>query len=268
MKIAVIQLGATADKAHNLGKAVDFIHRAIDRRARLIVLPEVFIFRGRIRSGADVQAVAEPIPGASLTPLMALAKKYGVFILAGSIYEKAGGADKAYNTSVLIDSRGTVKAQYRKIHLFAAMLGNKRIRETDCFLAGHKTATARVEKFKIGLSICYDLRFPEMYRKYAALGVHAVCVPSAFTHETGKAHWEVLVRARAIENRCYMIAPNQIGKSGGGVRHYGHSMIVGPWGEILAAASGNKEEIIYGQLNLNDIKAARQKLPALMQNER
>jgi predicted amidohydrolase len=103
-----------------------------------------------------------------------------------------------------------------------------------------------------------------MYRKYAALGVHAMCVPSAFTYQTGKAHWEVLLRARAIENRCYVLAPNQIGKSGKGVRHYGHSLIVGPWGEILAAASENKEEIIYAQLDFNDIRAARQKLPALM----
>lgn len=264
MKVAIIQLGATADKTRNLKKAVDFIRRAVDRRARLIALPEVFIFRGRIRSGADVRAIAEAVPGASLIPLMELAKKHKVFILAGSIYEKTAGTDKAYNTSVLVDDRGTIRAKYRKIHLFEAVLGNKRIREADCFLAGRKTVTARVEKFKIGLSICYDLRFSEMYRKYAALGVHAACVPSAFTDETGRAHWEVLVRARAIENRCYMLAPNQVGKSGGSVRHYGHSMIVGPWGEILAVASGNKEEVIYGQLNLKDIKTARQKLPALM----
>ena len=268
MKVAIIQLGATVDKARNLKKAVDFTRRAIDRCARLIALPEVFIFRGRIRSGADVRAVAETIPGTSLKPLMALAQKHKVFILAGSIYEKAGGTNKAYNTSVLIDSHGTVIAKYRKIHLFEAVLGNNRIREADCFWAGYKTVTALVEKFKIGLSICYDLRFPEMYRKYAALGVHAICVPSAFTYETGRAHWEVLVRARAIDNRCYLLAPNQVGKSDGNVRHYGHSMIVGPWGEILAVASGHREEVIYGQLNLKDIKTARQKLPALMSNKR
>ncbi len=264
MKIAVIQLGATADKSRNLRKAVILIRQAILRRARLILLPEVFIFRGRIRTRKDIRAVAETVPGESLKPLMALAKRHKVFILAGSIYEKAAGTGKAYNTSVLIDQRGAIKAKYRKIHLFEAVLGNKRIREADCFAAGHKVVMARAEGFKLGLSVCYDLRFPEMYRKYAVLGAHAVCVPSAFTYETGKAHWEVLVRSRAIENRCYILAPNQVGKSGKGVRHYGHSMIVGPWGEILAMASGDKEEIIYAQLNLNDIKAARQKLPALM----
>ena len=264
MKVAVVQLGATDDKARNFNKAVAFVRRAIDRRARLIALPEVFIFRGRIRSRAEVRAVAETIPGESLRPLMALARQNKVFILAGSIYEKAAGKDRAYNTSVFIDDRGAIKARYRKIHLFEAVLGNKRIREADCFMAGHRAAMARAEKFKIGLSICYDLRFPEMYRKYAALGAHVLCVPAAFTHETGKAHWEVLARARAIENRCYVLAPNQVGKSGKGVRHYGHSMIVDPWGEILAAASGNKEEIIYAQLDLRDIKAARQKLPAFM----
>lgn len=264
MKAAAIQLSSTTDKSENLKKALDFVRRAIDRRARLIALPEVFIFRGRVRSRADVRAVAETIPGESLRPLMALARKYKVFILAGSIYEKAAGKGKAYNTSVFIDDRGAIKARYRKIHLFEAVLGNKRIREADCFMAGHKAVMARAGKFKTGLSICYDLRFPEMYRKYAALGAHVLCVPSAFTHETGKAHWEVLVRARAIEGRCYAIAPNQVGKGSQGVRHYGHSLIVGPWGEILAMASGNKEEIIYAQLNLNDIKAARQKLPAFM----
>lgn len=264
MKVAVIQLGATDDKARNLDKAVVFVRRAIGRRARLIVLPEVFIFRGRVRSGADVRAVAETIPGESLRPLMALARKHKVFILAGSIYEKAAAANKAYNTSVFIDDRGTIRARYRKIHLFEAVLGNKRVREADCFVAGHKVVVARAKGFKIGLSICYDLRFPEMYRKYAASGAHVVCVPSAFTYQTGKAHWEVLLRARAIENRCYVLAPNQVGKSGKGARHYGHSLIVGPWGEILAAASENNEEIIYAQLDFNDIRAARQKLPALL----
>ena len=264
MKVALIQLSATADKARNLKRAVALVRRAIARRARLIVLPEVFIFRGRIRSGVDVRAVAETVPGESLRPLMALAKKHRVFILAGSIYEKAAGTDKTYNTSVFIDDHGTIKAKYRKIHLFEAILGDKHIREADCFVAGHKAVMVRAKEFKMGLSICYDLRFSEMYRKYAASGVHAMCVPSAFTHETGKAHWEVLLRARAIENRCYVLAPNQVGKSGRGVRHYGHSMIVGPWGEVLAVASGNKEEIIYAGMDLDDVKAARQKLPALM----
>ena len=157
-------------RTRNLKKAVDFIRRAIDRRARLIALPEVFIFRGRIRSGADVRAIAEAIPGASLIPLMELAKKHKVFILAGSIYEKTAGTDKVYNTSVFIDDRGTIRAKYRKIHLFKAVLGDMRIREADCFMAGRRMVTARAEEFKIGLSICYDLRFPEMYRKYARLG--------------------------------------------------------------------------------------------------
>ena len=263
MKTAVIQLGATADKERNLKKAVDFVRQAVDRRAQLIVLPEVFIFRGDIRIAKDMRAVAETVPGKSLRPLMALAKKHRVFIVAGSIYEKAAETDRAYNTSVFIDDHGTIKAKYRKIHLFEAALGNKRIREADCFVAGHKMVMARAKEFKMGLSICYDLRFPQMYRKYAASGAHAVCVPSAFTHETGKAHWEVLLRARAIENRYYVLAPNQIGKSGVGVRHYGHSMIVGPWGEVLATASEGREEIIYAQMSLTDIKAARQKLPAL-----
>ncbi len=265
MKVAAVQLGATADKARNLKKAVDLVCRAIGRGARLVVLPEVFNFRGDVRTVNDMPAIVETVPGESSRPLMALAKKHKVFILAGSVYEKAAGSRKAYNTSILIDDHGTVRAKYRKTHLFEAILGKKRIREADRFLAGEKTVTTNIAGLRVGLSICYDLRFPEMYSRYAAAGVQVMCVPSAFTQETGKAHWEVLVRARAIENRCYVIAANQVGKSGQqGARHYGHSMIVGPWGEILAEASGDREEIIYAQLKLNAIRAARQKLPALM----
>lgn len=267
MKVAVIQLSATEDKARNLARAVAFVRRAIGRKARFIVLPEIFAFRGQVRKAGGPRQVAEVIPGESLKPLMALARRYKVFILAGSVYERAGNTSKAYNTSVLIDDRGAITARYRKTHLFEAVLGKKSIREADSFVAGRKTAIAAVGNFKVGLSICYDLRFPEMYRHYARRGVDVVCVPSAFTHETGKAHWEILLRARAIENRCYVLAPNQTGKSARGIRHYGHSMIVGPWGEILAQASADKEEIIYAHLDMKEIRAARRKLPAL-KNER
>lgn len=267
MKTAVIQLSATANKSTNIKKAVEFVRQAIGVGAQFVALPEVFMFRGRIQTPYDLQTVAEPIPGDSLRPLLALAKAHKIFILAGSVYERAAGTGKAYNTSVFIDNHGTIKACYRKINLFEAVIEKKHIREADCFIPGRKLVTAQAGEFKLGMSICYDLRFPEMYRQYATLGVHVLGIPSAFTHETGKAHWEVLIRARAIENRCYVLAPNQVNKSSQGTRHYGHSMIVGPWGEIIAMASGNKEEIIFTDLNLKTIRAGAQKLPALLKKK-
>ncbi|MBI5416109.1 MAG: carbon-nitrogen hydrolase family protein [Candidatus Omnitrophica bacterium] len=268
MKTAVIQMNAGGDKSRNVRRAGELVRRAISAGARFILLPEVFVFRGRMSRPGCLSRIVEVVPGESLKPLMALARKHKIFILAGSIYEKAARIDKAYNTSVFIDDRGAIRAKYRKIHLFEAVLGKKRIKESDYLVAGNRAVVASVGGFRVGLSVCYDVRFPELYREYARRGVHAICVPSAFAYETGKAHWEVLLRARAIENCCYVLAPNQIGLSGNGVRCYGHSMIIGPWGDVLAEASGGREEIIYAQLNLNDTKAVRQKLPALVLNER
>lgn len=260
-------MNSTEDKARNCARALALGSRAIARKARFIVLPEIFAFRGRVRNFGGIHKVAESIPGESLRPLMTLAHRFKVFILAGSVYERARNSSKAYNTSALIDDRGVIIARYRKRHLFEAIIGRKRIRERDSFIAGHKAVVAAIDNFRVGLSICYDLRFPEMYRHYSRLGAQVMCVPSAFTHETGRAHWEVLLRARAIENRCYVLAPNQADQGSHGIRHYGHSMIVGPWGEVLAQASADKEEIIYAYLDPREIEAARRKLPAL-KNER
>lgn len=263
MKTAVVQVNAGDDKSRNVQRAIELVCRAIGTGARFILLPEVFVFRGGAGRPGCLSRIAEVVPGESLKPLMALARRHGVFILAGSLYERAGESGRAYNTSVLIDSRGKIRAKYRKIHLFEAALGKKRIKESDYLVSGNRTVVVPVEKFKVGLSVCYDVRFPEMYRGYARRGVHVICVPSAFTYETGKAHWEVLLRARAIENCCYVLAPNQIGLSGQGVRCYGHSMIVGPWGDVLAEASGDREEIIYANLNMSRIVAKRRALPAI-----
>ncbi|MBU4334897.1 MAG: carbon-nitrogen hydrolase family protein, partial [Candidatus Omnitrophica bacterium] len=177
------------------------------------------------------------------------AKKNKVSILAGSLYEKIQSSKKVYNTSVLIGSDGKVSAKYRKINLFDANVDGKRIRESKHFAAGTKTALANVHGIKVGLSICFDLRYPELYRKYSLEGAEILCVPSAFTMTTGKAHWEMLLRARAIENKCFVLAPNQTGENSQGVLCYGNSMIVDPWGQILARASNNKEEIIYADIN-------------------
>ncbi len=261
MKVAVIQLNSTEDKAYNLAKAIALIQRAVRCKAFFMVLPEIFAFRGRIRRAGGMRKVAELIPGESLKPLMVLAQRYNIFILAGSVHERVGNIFKAYNTSVLINDHGAIIARYRKKHLFEAVLEGRRVREAELFRAGHRAVIATVGGYRVGLSICYDLRFPEMYRHYAKRGVQAICVPSAFAYQTGKAHWEVLLRARAIENRCYVLAPNQVGQGAHGIRHYGHSMIVGPWGEVLAQASADKEEVIYAHLDAKTIEAYRWKLP-------
>ncbi len=258
MKTAVIQFNAKDNKSQNVEKAELFVKEAIRKKAEFILLPEVFIYRGR----KQPYQVSENIPGEGTRPLMALAKKHNVFILAGSIYEKCGST-QAHNTSVMINSRGEIAAKYRKIHLFDAVIGKKKIQESKRFVAGRKSVTTKVKGFHLGMSICYDLRFADLYQKYAASGADVLCIPSAFTKKTGEMHWEVLLRARAIENLCYVLAPNQIGMHERGVVSYGHSMIIDPWGKILARASGDKEEIIYAHLDKNIIKQKRKLLPAI-----
>lgn len=259
MNVAVIQLQAGDHKTENIKKAAFFVEQAIQNKAEFICLPEVFSYRGKAEDG--LHSIAEDVPGESLRPLSDLAKKKNVFILAGSIYERAPSQKKVYNTSVLIDDRGRAAAQYRKIHLFNAVLGTQKICESDHFLSGKKTSIVKVKDFMVGLSICYDVRFPELYKLYARQGADVLCVPSAFTYKTGEAHWEVLLRARAIENVCYVLAPNQIGEDNRGIRVYGNSMIIDPWGNMLARASSDKEEIIYARLDKNIIKEKRLALP-------
>ncbi|VAX37468.1 FIG003879: Predicted amidohydrolase / Aliphatic amidase AmiE [hydrothermal vent metagenome] len=253
MKVAVIQFNATSNKQDNITKAVDFVRQAAHQKAEFILLPEVFVFRGKRES-----EVLESIPGESLKPVMDLAQRHKIFILAGSIYERCPKEkNKAYNTSVLIDSRGKIQAKYRKIHLFDAVIDNKKICESAQFLAGRRRVLTHVKGFGVGLSICYDLRFSQMYKKYTELGAEILCVPSAFTRQTGRVHWEILLRARAIENTCYVLAPNQVGQDGRGVYSYGHSMIIDPWGEILAEASAEQEEIIFAKLDKKLVKKMR-----------
>jgi len=260
MKVAVIQTGAGPNKAQNIKRATDLVLRAITQGAKFIALPEVFNYRGLL-SAENFSSVAERIPGESTRPFLALARERKVFILAGSVYEKGPQAKKYRNASVLISDTGKIIAQYRKINLFNAILGNKVFKESLWFLPGKSLAVAPVEDFKVGLSICYDLRFGDLYRKYARKGVDVICIPSAFTKKTGQAHWEILVRARAIENLSYVLAPNQVGEDYRGVASYGNSLIVSPWGEVIARASTDKEEIIYAEIQKGSIQEARAALP-------
>ncbi len=260
MRAAAVQLSSGADKGANIARAAELTKQAIEHRAQLIVLPETFDYRGDY---ADPDSISEEIPGESLRPLIELAGQHRVWIVAGSIHEKGPGSAKPYNTSVLIDNRGTIAAKYRKVHLFDMSIGDRSISESSRYTPGKKGVISSVDGIKTGLSICYDLRFPELYREYSANSVELITIPSSFTTPTGEAHWEVLVRARAIENQCLVIAPNQSGVGSGSIPTYGNSMIVDPWGRILARASDQGEQVICADLDFGELRQVRTSLPAL-----
>jgi predicted amidohydrolase len=256
-------MASTPDKAGNIARAREMVSSAISRGAEIIVLPETFHYRGALD---NMGRVSEDIPGESLLPLIQLARQHHVAILAGSIYENIPGSTKCYNTSVLIDSAGNLAARYRKMHLFDIMIESKVILESQSVQAGQDSVTGLFSGITAGLSVCYDLRFPEIYRTYSAAGARLLFIPSNFTATTGQAHWEVLIRARAIENECFVIAPNLCGTGTGSpsaFTAYGHSLICDPWGRILAQASGDDEEIIFADLDFAVQDDMRRNLPSL-----
>lgn len=244
MKISAIQMNSGPEKAANLSQAGDLVSRAVAAdRPDMVVLPEVFAHIGG--SVADRRGAAEELPepglqgGPAYELLRALARDHSVFVHGGSFIERAG--DKFYNTTVAFDRAGNELVRYRKVHLFDVTTPDgKSYRESDTFGAGDTVATYRAGGLTVGCSICYDLRFPELYRLLAEQGADVIMVPSAFTLQTGKDHWEVLLRARAIETQTYVVAAAQTGTymDGNGERAtWGHSMIVDPWGHIVAQAS-------------------------------
>ena len=206
---------AGADKAANFATAQRLARRAAERGAALIVLPEVFSWRG---VHADELRAAEPIPGPTTERLAALAAELRVHLIGGSLLEAVPGESRVYNTSPVFDPQGTLLATYRKMHLFDVAIPEQVVvRESATRQPGAQPVIVPTALGVLGLSVCYDLRFPELYRALSTAGAEIVCVPSAFTFPTGAAHWEVLVRARAIENQVYVIAPNQIGRSASGL---------------------------------------------------
>ncbi len=226
----------------------------------MIALPETFDYRG---DGQDLKDIAEPLPGNALAPLMSLAAERRVWILAGSVHERDAAGGMPFNTSALINPQGGITASYRKMHLFDICISNRSVTESARYQAGTDVVWADADGITVGLTICYDLRFPELYRVLADAGVDVVFVPSSFTAPTGEAHWEVLLRARAIENQCFVVAPGQAGTGAGGIATYGNSMIIDPWGRILAQATHDGEQIISAVLDFDEMVAVRNRLPAL-----
>ncbi|NIP84237.1 MAG: carbon-nitrogen hydrolase family protein [Planctomycetales bacterium] len=256
---AAVQLNSGEDKAACLARATQLIQEAADQGAQLVALPELFNGLGRF---SRVVAAAETIPGPTSEALTHLAARLQITLLAGTIAERAEGPGRAYNTSFLVGPDGQILATYRKIHLFDVDLPARvTVRESEWIQAGSQLTVATTPLAKFGFSICYDLRFPELYRRLAQQGVEIFFVPSAFTQATGRDHWEVLVRARAIENQAFVIAPNQCGRHPPDLETYGNSLIVDPWGRTLAQA-GSSEGVIYARIELERLYEVRRQLPA------
>lgn len=258
---AAIQMHSGENKVANLAAAERLIQQAAADRAQLIVLPELFNCLGRFES---IVAAAEPIPGPTTHALSQLASRCNITLVAGSIAERATEPDRAFNTSVIISSSGDLVAKYRKIHLFdVAIDQGPRTTESDWILPGQEISLLSSEYGVLGQSICYDLRFAELYRELASRGADVIVVPAAFTKKTGEAHWRTLLRARAIENQAYVIAPNQCGDNAAGIDTYGHSLIVDAWGEVIAEASGDGEAILLAEIDLQRVQDVRRQIPAL-----
>lgn len=266
LKVAAAQMSSGSNKEKNLAQAKKLIALAVRKKAKFIVLPEVFNYRGDLNEAVKF---AEPVPGYSTDLISQLAKQYKIWILIGSMIEQSRRLgpgtqpSKPFNTSVLINPQGKIVSKYRKMHLFDIKLKGKQILESSRNQAGKNPKLAKIENIKVGLSICYDLRFPELYRYYSKKGAQVLCIPSSFTKPTGEAHWHTLIKARAIENLSYVIAPNQAGIGSGGIKTYGHSLIVDPWGKILAEGPANGETVIFADIDLEYLKQVRKSLPAL-----
>jgi deaminated glutathione amidase len=233
--IAAAQMVSTADKGFNLEVATRLVKQAASMGARLVGLPENFSWMG---SEADRPNAAEPLEGPTLSRMAELAREHHITILAGSILETGAPGGRLYNTSTLFGPDGARLAVYRKMHLFDVDVGDGATYHESAVVApGTEAVAATTEVGKLGLSVCYDLRFPELYRRLVGSGATMLAVPAAFTLMTGKDHWEVLLRARAIENQCYVIAPAQGGRHSDRRITYGHAMVVDPWGLVTARAS-------------------------------
>ena len=258
LMVSAIQMDSQGDEAKNLSKALKLIDRAADAGAEVVTLPEMFNYIGSKLRYKEIAGRHHDIA------VLELAKKcqhHAIWIHCGSMIEKAKDKQgKFYNTSILLDPEGNIAETYRKIHLFDANIGNEAVRESEYIKPGSRVVIARISPFVFGLTICFDLRFPELFADLTFQGANVILVPAAFMALTGKDHWEALLRARAIENQVYIIAPAQIGVKYDQLSYYGHSMIVNPWGTILAEAKKG-ESVITCELSLAEVKRIQNAVP-------
>jgi deaminated glutathione amidase len=260
IRIACVQLTASAEKAANLERAERLVARAASLGADVIALPEKW---NGVGNAEQLHALEEPLEsGESVAALSRWAQTHGVSIVGGSISERREGHEKLSNTSIVVTPDGSVSAVYRKIHLFDVEVGGLVYCESEAEEPGDEPVVTQVEDWPVGLTVCYDLRFPELYRVLALEGAELVTVPANFTERTGRDHWEVLLRARAIENQLYIAAPAQIGEPMPGRRSYGRSLVADPWGTVLAQAP-DEECVIVAELDRGRVRDVRAKLPSL-----
>ena len=273
MRIAALQMITGADAQSNLDRAAALIQEAASQGASMVALPEYFCFMGaNDRDKLAIAEVAVPIgalPG-SQTPLQhhlsQWAQQWGVWILGGTVPIAGSDADHVYNASIVFSATGQVAARYDKMHLFCFDNGRERYDEGQVLQAGQTPVACDMPieggDWRLGLSVCYDLRFPELYRHLMKPPCDILAVPAAFTYTTGQAHWELLLRARAVENQCYVIAPAQGGRHDNGRRTWGHSMVIDPWGEVLAVLPEG-EGVVMAEVKAERLAQVREQLPAL-----
>jgi deaminated glutathione amidase len=259
MRAAVVQLNSTDDYDRNLRVGEQLVREAAADGADLVVLPEKWTVLGPPEA---LRAAAQPLDGPALTAAAGWAEELDIHLVAGSVTERAEGGERLFNTSVLIGSDGGLRGVYRKIHMFDVDVGGVSYRESEVEQPGEEIVVADAGGIPIGLTVCYDLRFPELYRILALRKARVISVPSAFTERTGRDHWEVLLRARAIENQVFVLAAGQIGDAPPHYRSYGRSMIVDPWGVVLAQAP-DTECFVAAELDFSIQDETRESLPSL-----
>jgi predicted amidohydrolase len=260
MRAAAVQLNSTDDKQRNLATADRLTRQAAAEGADLVVLPEKFNVLG---TREDYVEGAETLEGPTVGWAREVARELGIDLVAGSIVERREGRDKLSNTSVHVGPDGEIKAVYRKIHMFDVVVGGQEYRESESEEPGDELVTSEsADGVPLGLTVCYDLRFPELYRILAIRGARVLTLPAAFTKVTGQAHWEILLRARAIENQAFVVAADQIGNHPPDKESFGGSMIVDPWGEVVARAP-DEEGVAVAELDLARQDEVREQLPSL-----
>lgn len=259
-RIAAIQMNSTPDVDRNLAQARGLLDEALREDPNIVVFPEnMLLFSG---SADDYRKHAQTARGPLITILQEWSAEADIWLLAGSLPMKAPGG-KIWNASILFSPEGDIYARYDKIHLFDVDVpGDQHYRESDDVVPGKKVVTTQTPWGVLGLSICYDIRFPELYRKLSAGGAHTLMIPAAFTATTGKAHWDILTRTRAVENQCYVVAPGQTGSPYPGRECHGYSRIVDPWGRVIAERTAGMG-VVMADLDYGSLFEIREKLPAL-----
>lgn len=259
-RVAACQMDTQDEKAKNIDTALDLLDDAADSDADIAALPEMFTFMG---DKTEYRSNAEEIPGAATDQLAAKAAEHNMWVHGGSMFEVADDPEKVHNTTVVFNPDGELVNTYRKIHLFDVEIGDEVVtQESARVMPGEDVVTVETDFGNIGLSICYDLRFPELYSSLANRDANLIFVPAAFTKHTGKDHWQPLLRARAIETQSYIVAPGQIGDKPNGVPSYGRSLIVDPWGNVISQAS-DTEQVVTADINLDHLATIQRELPSL-----